>query len=292
LKKISILLPVYNSEKTIEQCISSVLSSSHNNFELVVVNDGSNDSSKELIYSIKDHRIKYFEKSNSGLVDTLNFGIKKCSSEILMRIDSDDYIKSEKIELQLKEMQSFNSVLIGTNAYIVDKNDKTIGKTNLPLEHSEIIKSMLKIRPSLIHPSIMVYKEVLHKVNYFDEKYSHAEDYDLFFRISRIGNIKNIPEKLMYLRKTENNISHKNVKEQIVNSFISRENFRTSESFLKTKNENFQAMSKKIKNNYFKLFYIKIHIKIVDLEFNQHQNNLYVKLIMLKTLRRALNLFL
>ena len=292
MKKLSVLLPVYNSEKTILKCISSILSSSYSNFELVIVNDGSNDSSKDLIYSLEDDRIKYFEKMNSGLIDSLNFGVKNCSSEIIMRIDSDDYIKPEKIELQLKKMQFSNSILTGTNAYIVDKNDKTIGKTNLPLKHSEIIKSMLKIRPSLIHPSIMVYKEVLHKVNYFDEKYSHAEDYDLFFRISRIGNIKNIPEKLMYLRKTENNISHKNVKEQIVNSFVARENYRTSESFLKTKNENFQAMSKKIKNNYFKLFYVKIHTKIVDLEFNQHQNNLYVKLIMLKILRRALNLFL
>ena len=292
MKKLSVLLPVYNSEKTILKCISSILSSSYSNFELVIVNDGSNDSSKDLIYSLEDDRIKYFEKMNSGLIDSLNFGVKNCSSEIIMRIDSDDYIKPEKIELQLKEMQFSNSILIGTNAYIVDKNDKTIGKTNLPLKHSEIIKSMLKLQPSLIHPSIMVFKEVLHKVNYFDERYNHAEDYDLFLRISRIGNIKNIPEKLLYLRKTENNISHKNAKEQIVNSFISRENYRTSESFLKTKNENFQALSKKINNNYFKLFYIKIHTKIVDLEFNQHQNNLYVKLIMLKILRRALNLFL
>ena len=292
MKKISILLPVYNSEKTVEKCLSSILFSSHSNFELVLVNDGSNDSSKDIIYSFKDERIKYFEKTNSGLIDSLNFGVKNCSSEIIMRIDSDDYINPKKIELQLKELQSSNSVLIGTNAYIVNKDDKIIGDTNLPLKHSEIVKSMIKIRPSIIHPSIMVYKEILDRVNYFDEKYHHAEDYDLFLRISRLGNISNIPKKLMYLRKSVNNISHKNANEQIVNSFISRENYLINSGFEKTTYKNFNLLSQKINDNFFKSIYISIHSKIVDLEFNQPNENIYFKLITLKILRRIFISFL
>tara|TARA_X000000950_G_scaffold38655_2_gene41287 strand:+ start:18217 stop:19095 length:879 start_codon:yes stop_codon:yes gene_type:complete len=292
LKKISVLLPVYNSEKTLEKCLSSILFSSHSNFELVLVNDGSNDSSKDIIYSFKDERIKYFEKTNSGLIDSLNFGVKNCSSEIIMRIDADDYIKPEKIALQLKELKSSNSVLIGTNAYIVNNDEKPVGETNLPLKHLEIVKSMIKMRPSLIHPSIMVYKDILNKVDYFDEKYHHAEDYDIFFRISKLGDIRNIPEKLMYLRKSESNISHKNAKKQIVNSFISRENYLVNNSSGKTTNENFYLLGQKIKNSFFKSFYIKIHTKIVHLEFNQSQSNSYYKLIMLKILRRFFNLFI
>ncbi len=292
MKKISVLLPVYNSEKTLEKCLSSILFSSHSNFELVLVNDGSNDSSKDIIYSFKDERIKYFEKTNSGLIDSLNFGVKNCSSEIIMRIDADDYIKPEKIALQLKELKSSNSVLIGTNAYIVNNDEKPVGETNLPLKHLEIVKSMIKMRPSLIHPSIMVYKDILNKVDYFDEKYHHAEDYDIFFRISKLGDIRNIPEKLMYLRKSESNISHKNAKKQIVNSFISRENYLVNNSSGKTTNENFYLLGQKIKNSFFKSFYIKIHTKIVHLEFNQSQSNSYYKLIMLKILRRFFNLFI
>ncbi len=292
MKKISVLLPVYNSEKTIEKCLSSILFSSYSNFELVLVNDGSNDSSKDIIYSFKDERIKYFEKTNSGLIDSLNFGVKNCSSEIIMRIDADDYIKPEKIALQLKELKSSNSVLIGTNAYIVNNDEKILGETNLPLNHLEIVKSMIKMRPSLIHPSIMVYKDILNKVDYFDEKYHHAEDYDIFFRISKLGEIINIPEKLMYLRKSESNISHKNAKKQIVNSFISRENYLANNSSSKTTNENFYLLGQKIKNSFFKSFYIKIHTKIVYLEFNQSHSNSYNKLIILKILRRFFNLFI
>jgi glycosyltransferase involved in cell wall biosynthesis len=292
MKKISLLLPVYNSERTLRKCLTTIFSSSYRNFELVIINDGSCDSSKDIIESFNDHRINYYEKSNSGLIDSLNFGVKNCSSEIIMRIDSDDYINHKKIELQLRELKSSNSVLIGTNAYVVDEGDKIIGDTNLPLKHSEIVKSMIKFRPSIIHPSIMVYKEVLGKVNYFDEKYSHAEDYDLFLRISRLGKISNISNKLMYLRKSTNNISHKNANEQIVNSFISRENYLINSDFDKTTDENFQMLSQKINHNFFKSFYISIHTKIVFLEFNQPHQNTYFKLITLKILRRIFILFL
>ena len=174
----------------------------------------------------------------------------------------------------------------------MNNDEKILGETNLPLNHLEIVKSMIKMRPSLIHPSIMVYKDILNKVDYFDEKYHHAEDYDIFFRISKLGEIINIPEKLMYLRKSESNISHKNAKKQIVNSFISRENYLANNSSSKTTNENFYLLGQKIKNSFFKSFYIKIHTKIVYLEFNQSHSNSYNKLIILKILRRFFNLFI
>lgn len=292
MKELSILLPVYNSEKTIEKCINSILSSTHTNFELVIVNDGSNDSSKDKILSFGDNRIKYFEKKNTGLIDSLNFGINNCSSEIIMRIDSDDYISPEKISFQLNALKSSNSILVGSNAYIIDNDDNIVGETSLPLNHSEIVKSMIKIRPSLIHPSIITYKEILERVNYYDDKYIHAEDYDLFLRISRLGKITNLPQKLMFLRKDENNISHKNAKKQIVNSLISRENFLINKDFRRTSDKDYLILSQKIKNSYFKSIFIFLHIKIIELEFIHPKSRSTVKLILLKVARRFLNFFL
>ena len=292
MKELSILLPVYNSEKTIEKCINSILSSTQTNFELIIVNDGSNDSSKDKILSFGDNRIKYFEKKNTGLIDSLNFGIKNCSSEIIMRIDSDDYISPEKISFQLEALKSSNSVLVGSNAYIIDNDDNIIGETNLPLSHSEIVKSMIKIRPSLIHPSIITYKEILKRVNYYDDKYIHAEDYDLFLRISRLGKISNLPQKLMFLRKGENNISHKNAKKQIVNSLISRENFLINKDYRRTADKDYFTLSQKIKNSFFKSIFIFLHTKIIALEFIHPKSRPTIKLILLKIARRFLNFFL
>ena len=81
--KISILLPVFNDEEFISRCISSILENSYTNYELVIINDGSTDNSPEIINQFKDSRIKLYNKMNSGLIESLNYGIGKCSSEII-----------------------------------------------------------------------------------------------------------------------------------------------------------------------------------------------------------------
>lgn len=105
--KISIIVPVYNSEKWIEKCIKSILSQSFENFELIIVDDGSKDSSLHVIqqYALKDNRIRCFHKENTGVSDTRNFGIKQATGEWITFVDSDDSLKSQCLEklLPLKD---------------------------------------------------------------------------------------------------------------------------------------------------------------------------------------------
>ena len=89
---ISILMPVYNGAKYLNETIKSVLNSTFKQYEFLIVNDGSTDSSEEIIKSFKDKRIKYFKKTNSGIGETLNYGLKNSNYEIIARIDSDDLI--------------------------------------------------------------------------------------------------------------------------------------------------------------------------------------------------------
>ena len=100
MKKISVLLPVFNCEKFIEKSISSILKNTYKNFEIIIVNDGSTDSTFELIKKFKDERIIIYNKENTGLIETLNYGLVKCNSEIVMRMDGDDIIYPDKIEKQ------------------------------------------------------------------------------------------------------------------------------------------------------------------------------------------------
>lgn len=112
-EKISFIVPVYNAEHYLKQCIESVLSQTYSNWELVLINDGSTDGS-ELIcksYEVKDKRIKYFHKHNGGVSSARNVGIEKATGEYLCFIDSDDYIASNFLEIILDKI-SCNTCMV------------------------------------------------------------------------------------------------------------------------------------------------------------------------------------
>ncbi len=199
--KISILLPVFNDEKFIKRAVDSVLNNSYSNYELIIVNDGSSDNSIDVINSIKDERIKVYNKSNSGLIETLNYGLKKCNNEIIMRMDGDDEIEKDKISIQLSNFSNSNSILLGTGGSIIDNMSKFKSLVNVPENNISILKKMRKMQPSIIHASIMFYKDAIIKSGSYDEKFSVAEDYELFYRLSRLGELSNIDIPLYKIRK-------------------------------------------------------------------------------------------
>lgn len=94
---ISVIVPVYNVEKYLNKCIDSILSQKLSNYELLLIDDGSTDSSSEICktFALQDHRIKYFRKENGGLSDARNFGIERAVAKYIVFIDSDDYIDSD-----------------------------------------------------------------------------------------------------------------------------------------------------------------------------------------------------
>ena len=103
---ISVIIPVYNAEATIKETIDSVLNQTFTNLELIVINDGSKDSSLSIISNIKDSRLKLFSYDNAGVAISRNRGIKKASGKFIAFIDADDLWTSDKLEAQLKALQS------------------------------------------------------------------------------------------------------------------------------------------------------------------------------------------
>ena len=89
--KFSIIIPLYNKEKDIEKTISSVLEQTFNDFEIIIVNDGSTDKSEEIVKGIKDERITIFSKKNEGVSSARNFGVKKPNTSFIAFLDGDDY---------------------------------------------------------------------------------------------------------------------------------------------------------------------------------------------------------
>jgi glycosyltransferase involved in cell wall biosynthesis len=244
--RISFLLCVFNDEPFIEETIESILNQSYNNFELIIVNDGSTDKTIEIINSFDDDRIQLYSKQNSGLADSLNFGLDKCSGEWIARIDGDDICSLDRIEEQVKHI-SDEVAVIGSFVDIIDENGDAISQlTSLPLEHSDIVNNILNANQSLVHPSVLINKKKLEKVGGYDKRYNVAQDIDIWLRLSKVGNLLNINKKLLSLRKHENNISSKKLYNQTLNAFIARATYYYKKDFHKLNDEEFDRFKSNI----------------------------------------------
>lgn len=95
---ISVIITAYNAEKTIEKCLNSILDTKYNNYEIVIVNDGSTDNTEDIIELFATDKIKYFSKPNTGVADSRNFGIEKANGDYITFVDSDDYVSSNYFE--------------------------------------------------------------------------------------------------------------------------------------------------------------------------------------------------
>lgn len=145
--KVSIITPIYNSEKFIDKCIESVLNQTYNNWEMLLVNDYSSDNSIEIVkeYQKKDSRIKLFHlEINSGAAIARNLAIEKAEGEIIAFLDSDDVWTSKKLEIHVDFMVKNNTAFSHTSYGFIDEEGKKISKTfhvsNYPVTYKHLLK--------------------------------------------------------------------------------------------------------------------------------------------------------
>ena len=138
-KLVSIIVPIYNVEQFLDRCIDSVVKQTYKNLEIILVNDGSTDSSLEICkrWKNKDKRIILVNKKNGGLSDARNSGIDKSNGEFLYFLDSDDFIENNTIELMMKKMAEHNSEIVISNRYHYYDNGKKIIK--FKMEKNDLI---------------------------------------------------------------------------------------------------------------------------------------------------------
>ena len=144
-KKVSVIIPVYNVEKYLEECIQSVLKQTYKNLEIILVDDGSKDNSGNICdeYAKRDERIKVIHKKNGGLSDARNAGIDICTGEYIAFLDSDDFIEEDMYEFLVKNLEKAKADISICQVYYVYKNAKQTTHTPnvyLEMNSSEAIK--------------------------------------------------------------------------------------------------------------------------------------------------------
>jgi len=183
----SIIIPVFNKEKFIQKTIESVLNQTFHDFELLLINDGSTDTSEQQIHKIKDERIRYFSQENKGVARTRNFGIENAKSDYICFLDADDFWFPNFLEV----MHSYIQKLPGKDVFSCSYEIET-GKRTYPAHYSVNCTNNYQIvnyfeasqNGSIIWTSgVTIKKDVFDKVGAFDEKVKIGEDTDLWIRI-------------------------------------------------------------------------------------------------------------
>ena len=216
--EISVVMPVYNSAKYLSVAIESILNQTYKNFEYIIIDDGSQDSSGKIIhqYAKDDGRIKpYKNNSNMGICETLNRGIKLAKGKYIVRMDADDYSYPTRIEKQFLFMEKHPGVVIsGSSIEVCNKNLKILNRRKYPRTDKEIRNNIFKINP-FAHPAVIYKKDIVKKAGDYNPFFSGAEDYDLYFRMGREGSFANLSETLLKLRTHSESISAKKISSQL-----------------------------------------------------------------------------
>ena len=184
--KISVLMPVYNCEKFLEKAIDSVLNQTLDNFEYIIINDGSTDNTLDVIKSYKDSRIKLIDNpQNLGISHSLNKGMLCARGEYLARQDSDDISDEDRFKFQLEYLINNNVDLVDTSIIYIDEDDKFIRDYAKRLYNPEETLSHLFFY-EINHGTIMCKRSLIekNKIQYYDRP---AEDYCLFTRLAKKG---------------------------------------------------------------------------------------------------------
>ena len=205
-------MPAYNAEKYIAASIESVISQTHADWELLIVDDGSTDSTKQIInrYKDKDNRITYYYQDNSGQAKARNYGLEVAGFEFVSFIDSDDLWLPEMLEVSIKEFEQGDQDVLFSNSYVFDDggdpynltNHTHLGINNERYEGNSGIKRFVK-QNRISMDGILSTRKVLLKTGGFRDKTKGlAEDYELWLNLLSSGIVfRGFDKKLSLVRK-------------------------------------------------------------------------------------------
>ncbi len=205
---VSIIMPVYNAKKYLQESIESIINQTYTNFEFIIIDDGSKDGSLDIIssYALNDMRIKFFKNTGKkGCYGARNFGINKASGKYIAVMDADDISLPERLEYQIKYMEANQDIgVCGTWFKEFGASSKIIRTCS---NHNDINATMF-FRCPIGHPTAIIRTKILNKNNLkYNDNYLYSQDYNFFSKIIKYTRFANIPQVLLLYRVHNSQIS-------------------------------------------------------------------------------------
>ncbi len=199
---ISVIMSALNASRFIREAIDSILQQSYKDFEFIIINDGSTDSTEEIIKSYTESRIVYIKNEvNLGLAKSFNIGIRAAKGQYIARMDADDISLPHRFETQLELLEAHQDIgIIGSSILVINENGHKLRTNTRPLTHEGIKWASLFSTP-MYHPTIMGRAEIF-KNNPYNEDLKNSEDYELWSRLLFQSPIRfaNIDEPMLLYR--------------------------------------------------------------------------------------------
>lgn len=208
MPEITVLLCVFNGAAHLREAIDSVLLQSFKDFELLLIDDGSTDETPAIVKTISDRRIRSIRHdTNCGLIIRLNEGLEEASGRYVARMDADDLCHEERLNRQFQFLESHPEVgVVGSAVRIIDGKGRGRIVYQYPKDH-EVIDWVMPFVCPLVHPSVMMRRDLVRSVGGYAASAVHAEDYDLWERLLPWTRLANLPQPLLNLRKHDASVT-------------------------------------------------------------------------------------
>jgi len=205
--KVSVIIPTYNRGQFIVQALESVLSQTFHDYEIVVIDDGSKDNTREILKRFES-KIRPIYQDNQGISKTRNRGIKESFGEYIAFLDSDDYWTSDKLAQQVKILDSKPKVgIVYGRMPIINEQGERVGMKPAGVSGKNF-KELLEVWGDLPTSSIMTRRECFEKAGLFDTSLATMEDIDMWIRIARHYDLFEIEDRILaYYRRHNQQIT-------------------------------------------------------------------------------------
>jgi glycosyltransferase involved in cell wall biosynthesis len=197
---VTVLMPVRDGARFLDEALDSVFAQTFEDFELLVVDDGSTDSTPDLLARRQDPRLRVVPAAGRGLVAALQQGLTATHRPYVARMDADDVSEPQRLERQVGIAQERpRAALVGSWVTVIDESGRTLRSDVLPTRHTDLARRLL-LRNSFAHGSVLLRREAIEDVGGYRDDYGANEDYDLWRRLARSWELACVPEPLYRYR--------------------------------------------------------------------------------------------
>jgi GT2 family glycosyltransferase len=212
MSRVSVVTSVYNGEAYLEECVNSILNQTFQDFEYIILDNGSTDSTPEILDGYTDSRIRIVHQENLGIAGSLNKGVDLSNGDLILRLDADDYSIPKRLEKQLTFMDRHPEIVLCGSRFKVLLGNETFDQTIDFIEENAVIRKTMVCFNPFAHSTVIYRKKAFIESGGYNKKFKYSQDYDLWLRLLECGEAHILKDILTTIRLSAQSGSNENRK--------------------------------------------------------------------------------